>query len=126
MAVDMDNAAICSKLQRAINDARRVLAVVDALRNSPAGVPPVGVRMDFGMALQALKSGVRVCRSGWNGKGMWLHMVCEFDWTCGKAVAAEVRHLPWIGMKTADGGFVPWLASQTDMIASDWQIVVEG
>ena len=27
---------------------------------------------------------------------------------------------PWIGMKTADGKFVPWLASQTDMLAEDW------
>ena len=34
-----------------------------------------------------------------------------------------VKLLPWVGMKTADGGFVPWLASQTDVLAEDWQIV---
>ena len=33
------------------------------------------------------------------------------------------RTLPWIGMKTADDTFVPWLASQTDMLAEDWEVV---
>lgn len=33
---------------------------------------------------------------------------------------------PWIGMKTADDGFVPWLASQTDLLAEDWEIVTHG
>lgn len=31
--------------------------------------------------------------------------------------------LPWIGMKTADNKFVPWLASQTDMLAEDWAVI---
>jgi hypothetical protein len=31
--------------------------------------------------------------------------------------------LPWIGMKTADNKFVPWLASQTDVLSEDWQII---
>lgn len=31
--------------------------------------------------------------------------------------------LPWIGMKTADNKFVPWLASQTDVLAEDWMIL---
>jgi hypothetical protein len=31
--------------------------------------------------------------------------------------------LPWIGMHTADNCFVPWLASQTDLLANDWNVV---
>ncbi len=43
------------------------------------------------------------------------------EWLSGDAeVQQSARLLPWIGMKTADGGFVPWLASQTDLLAEDW------
>ena len=37
--------------------------------------------------------------------------------------AGEIGFLPWIGMKTADNKFVPWLASQTDVLAEDWCVV---
>ncbi|WP_442908919.1 Thoeris anti-defense Tad2 family protein [Intestinibacter sp.] len=33
--------------------------------------------------------------------------------------------LPWIGIKTTKGSFVPWLASQTDMLADDWMFFEE-
>lgn len=79
---------------------------------------------DFGDALRLLKSGQRVARSGWNGKGMWLLMIDVYDCypvNSDKSIAdMDIRRLPWIGMKTADGKFVPWLASQTDIMASDW------
>lgn len=39
------------------------------------------------------------------------------------SVFHEDELMPWIGMKTADGKFVPWLASQTDLLASDWSVV---
>ena len=86
--------------------------------------------MTFGLALEALKRGERVARSGWNGKGMWLSYVSNgaYDVGC-KTIGGDDRTgdypilLPWIGMKTADEKFVPWLASQTDMLAEDWVIV---
>ena len=73
-------------------------------------------QMNFGQALEALKTSKRVARTGWNGKGMWLVLVK------GQLAAelARVQLLPWIGMKTADDCFVPWLASQTDLLAEDW------
>jgi len=37
-----------------------------------------------------------------------------------RGVPERYPHLPWIGMKTADDKFVPWLASQTDLLAEDW------
>jgi len=82
------------------------------------------VRVDFGRALQELKAGKRVARQGWNGKGMWLILV--EDWTiCAKyeSMVAGLLPLPFIAMKTANSGFVPWLASQTDMLAIDWVIL---
>jgi hypothetical protein len=76
--------------------------------------------MSFADALYALWGGKRVCRSGWNGKGMWLLLIENYQ--VGFHPDLEgMKMLPWIGMKTANGGFVPWLASQTDILASDWE-----
>lgn len=66
--------------------------------------------MNFGQAIEALKGGGRVQRTGWNGKSMWLAL-----WSAGMAAS--------IVMKTADGSLVfGWLASQTDMLAEDWRV----
>jgi len=85
--------------------------------------------LTFGLAIEALKQGKKVARSGWNGKGMWLKMVNmqtmradedfpEVLWT------DEYINLPTIVMKTADDKLLfGWLASQTDMLAEDWMIV---
>lgn len=81
-------------------------------------------QMDFGGALNALRAGKRVARSGGNGKGMWLLLIPASHWETTRMLE-ELDGLPWIGMKTADNKFVPWLASQTDMLAEDW-CVVEG
>ena len=68
--------------------------------------------MDFSTALQNIKEGARAFRSGWNGKGMFV------------ALAQVTEHSfvtkPYLYMFTADGERVPWLASQTDLLADDW------
>lgn len=82
--------------------------------------------MTFGLALEALKKGYNIARAGWNSKGMWLEYVGAENWFVNLAFELRVPvcdRLPWIGTKTADGKFVPWLASQTDMLAEDWEIV---
>jgi hypothetical protein len=82
--------------------------------------------LNFGNALALLKEGARVARLGWNGKGMWLRLVNPYldtHFQVTETPIAEGTLLPWIGMKTADNGFVPWLASQTDVLAEDWVIV---
>jgi Protein of unknown function (DUF2829) len=91
--------------------------------------------LTFGLAVEALKLGHKVSRAGWNGKGMWLDFVKGQDVLIhnhGFGPKNEFDHnwrdrVPefgsWIGMKTADNKFVPWLASQTDVLAEDWQIV---
>lgn len=83
--------------------------------------------LSFGIAIEAMKKGRKVARVGWNGKGMHLRIVEPYnDMGITDAQAERVSEgtlLPWIGMKTADNKFVPWLASQTDMLAEDWIIV---
>jgi Protein of unknown function (DUF2829) len=75
---------------------------------------------DFGEALAGLKRHECWARSGWNGKHMFIFYVS--DWTFSGAVVTNGLHpkAPFIAMRTADGKFVPWLASQTDILAEDW------
>ena len=68
--------------------------------------------MNFGEALHGLKEGYRVRRAGWNGKGM--HLGIQVPDGAGQMT------LPYVYMKTAQGEFVPWLCSQTDLLADDW------
>jgi len=83
--------------------------------------------MNFGEALAALKEGRRVSRSGWNGKGMFLFLVAGSNFTVNRepllsimGAGAIVTYRPHIDMKDAEGKVVPWLASQTDILAEDW------
>lgn len=69
----------------------------------------------FGAAVEALKSGKRVSRAGWNGKGMWLELQVPDE--------HSKMSLPYIYMYTACQNRVPWLASQTDVLAEDWAVV---
>lgn len=73
----------------------------------------------FGHAIELLKSGHKLARKGWNGKGMYLTYVSPDQWQVDK-YESHLNSLPWVGMKTADGSFVPWLASQSDILAEDW------
>lgn len=75
----------------------------------------------FGLALDALQAGKKVARQGWNGKGMWLWL-CEPDGDWESSEGKVYGRLPYIYMKTADDKVVPWLASQTDMLAYDWTL----
>lgn len=87
---------------------------------------------DVGWAVREMRSGHRVRRAGWNGKGMWLAFVTGDSWELRKgSIPLDVFHsvardtdkfAPWIGMRTADRQFVPWLASQTDLLAEDWEV----
>lgn len=88
--------------------------------------------MSFGLAIEALKKGHKVARRGWNGKGMFLYYVPAASYpaqrnTFGTMVGVfpddMVPYCAYIAMKTAQDNVVPWLASQTDMLSDDWEIV---
>ena len=88
------------------------------------------MNMTFGSALEALKKGQRVQRAGWNGKGMFLFLVPGSVFKVNRPPllgiypeGTEVTYCPHIDMKTADNKVVPWLASQTDVLAEDWSIL---
>lgn len=87
-------------------------------------VLPKTERLSFGDAVVALKEGLRVERAGWNGKGMWLIYIGGNEYDVDAPLRFNTTELaPYIAMKTADNKLVPWLASQTDVLAEDWQIV---
>lgn len=96
--------------------------------------------MTFGLAIEALKKGYKVARKGWNGKGMYLwlykgtyYLDCDNNKVYTNPLVIQQDNVPteffniplqqFILMKTADNTYVPWLASQTDMLAEDWIIV---
>jgi len=88
------------------------------------------MNMNFGQALEALKNGKLCARSGWNGKKMFVFLVKGSQFQVNRAPllgifpeGTEIDYCPHIDMKTADGKIVPWLASQTDVLAEDWGIV---
>ncbi|CAI0903197.1 Protein of uncharacterised function (DUF2829) [Serratia quinivorans] len=81
----------------------------------------VGAVLVFGEAIKVLQSGKKVARAGWNGKGLWLELQVPDS--------HSKMTLPYIYMsypgdaKTTPGARVPWLASQTDMLADDWLVI---
>lgn len=88
--------------------------------------------MNFGKAIEELKLGNKVSRQGWNGKGMFLSLAYPSRADGSKSATIEFNHKfenvetyleNFIVMKTADNKLVPWLASQTDVLAEDWGIV---
>lgn len=84
--------------------------------------------MNFGKAIEVLKNGEKVARQGWNGKGMFLLLAKNIEFTTDADLSC-MKDMPTstgqsIVMKTATNDFVVgWLASQTDLLAEDWVIV---
>lgn len=78
--------------------------------------------VDFGTAVTLLKEGHLVAREGWNGKGMYLKLV-RGEGVTTTYTPHEYEILDAIYMKTADNKMVPWLASQTDVLSTDWVLV---
>lgn len=76
--------------------------------------PEEAALMDFGEALQQLKAGEKVSRAGWNGAGQFLELQVPDE--------HSKMTLPYIFITTVQGQRVPWLASQTDMLAEDWLV----
>ena len=85
--------------------------------------------MTFGLAVEALKKGLKVARAGWNGKGMWLFLIQGSNdiaklhgYGFGEYIG-EPTFRDAIFMRTVDNQLVPWTASQTDVLAEDWTLV---
>ncbi len=72
--------------------------------------------MDIGEAVHMMRDGSKVARVGWNGPGQYLEMQTPDE--------HSKMTLPYIYITTVQGDLVPWLASQTDILATDWAVVV--
>ena len=86
--------------------------------------------MDFSEALKEIKAGKLVSREGWNGKGMFIFLVNGSTFVVNREPLINIfpegtyiNYHAHVDMKTADGTIVPWLCSQTDLLASDWGVV---
>ncbi|PZQ48914.1 MAG: DUF2829 domain-containing protein [Micavibrio aeruginosavorus] len=86
--------------------------------------------MTFSAALEIIKHGGRVAREGWNGKNMFIFLVAGSRFSVNRPPllgiyqeGTVIDYRSHIDMKTADGSVVPWIASQTDLLADDWQEV---
>ena len=75
------------------------------------------MNMRIGIAIEKLYNGKRVARAGWNGPGQYLELQVPDE--------HSKMTLPYIYIRTVQGDLVPWLASQTDILANDWQEVEE-
>ena len=69
----------------------------------------------IGWAVERLHNGNKVSRAGWNGKGLWIELQ--------RPDADSKMTLPYVFMKTVTGETVPWLCSQSDLLAVDWGVV---
>jgi len=90
--------------------------------------------MTFSWALEQLKAGEHLARKGWNGKGMFIFLMNGYpEGITANAATAKalrisegqvIRTTPYIAMMNAQGAIVTgWLASQTDLLADDWEVV---
>lgn len=87
------------------------------------------VEHDIGWAVMTLRLGARVRRRGWNGKGLFIFLVPGSSFAVSRApllgIYKEgeiVDYQSHVDMHTADDTLVPWLCSQTDLLATDWEI----
>jgi hypothetical protein len=69
---------------------------------------------NIGWAVEHMRQGMKVRRTGWNGKGMYVKLQVRD--------AGSKMTLPYVYMSTVHGDLVPWLCSQTDLLATDWEL----
>jgi hypothetical protein len=83
--------------------------------------------LSFGIAIEAMRSGKRVARAGWNGKNQYIELASNISYTNSKGEVINANHdaignqaVAFVGTSGVQLG---WLASQADMLAEDWIIL---
>lgn len=86
--------------------------------------------LSFSLALEAIKVGHKLRRYGWNGKGMFIFLVQGSTFQVNRPPlkgifrdGTTINYRPHLDMKTANGEIVPWVASQSDLLGDDWEVV---
>lgn len=109
-----------------MNEANTPLTEADAAAHAERNEGRIG----FSAALCMIRDGHKVARQGWNGKGMFLFLVPGSRFTVNRPPllgiypeGTVIDYRPHIDMKTAQGDVVPWVASQSDLLSDDWDVV---
>lgn len=120
------------------NGADKGYLVHDLAADRTTWVPEYGLSINFkqpngltfGEAIELIRLGEKVSRKGWNSKGMFLFLVPGSTFKVNRPPllgiyeeGTEINYQPHIDMRTADGTIVPWLASQSDILSVDWELV---
>lgn len=91
--------------------------------------------LDFSEALFLIRHGKKMCRKGWNGRGMYIAYSPGFKVPAERIFSLTIREDveqsgkdakfgEYLIIRSVDGTYVPWLASQTDLLAEDWELAV--
>lgn len=84
----------------------------------------LNTNLNFGQVIEALRRGMKAQRAGWNGKGIFIELQVP---DAGSKMSSPYIFIDTTGLQSdnadAPRSRVPWLASQTDMLANDWVLV---
>jgi hypothetical protein len=130
---DADNKAVLSVRDDLLVSVKRIEVGPSEDNDGIAGRSYSDRDLDFGAALDALNDGKRLARDGWNGTGMFIVLQAGYPdgipinantaRATGIAEGTVCKFRPYLMMLTAVGDFVPWVASQSDVLACDWRII---
>jgi hypothetical protein len=83
--------------------------------------------LPFGLALELAKQGYSIARRGWNDKGLKVSMQIPTELSKMTLPYLYIQYLSTPASDSAPNSYinakVPWLASQTDILSSDWYVV---
>jgi hypothetical protein len=89
-------------------------------------------QFDFGKAIQRLKAGYKVARSGWNGSNMFVYYVPANKYPASQNTMNTmagifpdnlVPYRAYLALKTAQNDVATWAPSTSDALAEDWVLV---
>ena len=83
----------------------------------------------IGWAVKEMQDGKRVTRAGWNGKGVFLFLVPSSRFTVNRApllgiypAGTVINYCAHVDVKNVDGSISTWAPSNSDALATDWEI----
>ncbi|PEI49937.1 DUF2829 domain-containing protein [Bacillus toyonensis] len=85
--------------------------------------------MNFGQAIEAVKTGNKIARKGWNGKGMFVYYVPAAAYPPATDIMKEafggenVPYRAYLALKTAQNDVATWSPSTSDALAEDWEVI---
>ena len=78
--------------------------------------------MNFGNAIELVKQGKKLRRKGWNGKNQYIELATNISYKNAEGMIINIgnKAIAFVGTSGVQMG---WLASQADMLATDWEEV---